>query len=320
MKLGRANSVLEPPNPALPALLAEGELDLLQLDYDPPPVGTSTTTPFDQLRALHKHFYLEPSLRMITNAGSGNVLAYVEAIGAYLREHDDAGMPITAVRGDNILPRLAELAAAGISLADEATGQPLVEIKQPLLAAQVELGAGPLATAWEEESRMIVAGCYDPAAPFIAAGRSTLEFAWDDYDTLAKVAMAAQVAKISPMIVEVLPPDVVTLRACAQETSNLSVLVEKMQTLAASEGFCFADVGCDVAELQLESIGFGGTSLSGILGRAPAETWRVRLTYAGSDVIDSGAGETRQTIVRWSRVPRDAIHVSVDTRPAAEWI
>ena len=320
MRLGRANSTNEPANLSLTALLAAGELDLLQLDYDPPLAGACTTTLSDQLRELHKHFYLEPSLRMITNAGGGNVIACVEAIGAYLREHGDAGLPITAVRGDNILPRLSELSAAGIPLADEATGEPLLNLGQPLLAAQVELGAGPLATAWEEDSRMIVAGCYDPVAPFIAASRSTLECAWDDYNILAKVAVAAQAARTLPTIAEVFPPDFVSLRSVPQETRDSLILSKEMQNLASGEGFCFADVECHVAELRLESIGFGGMSLSGISGRAPRETWRVRLTYAGSDVIDSGAGETRQTMVRWSQVPRDAIHVSVDTRPAAEWI
>ena len=111
-----------------------------------------------------------------------------------------------------------------------------------------------------------------------------------------------------------------TLRAVPQETYNPSNLTQEMRKLAAREGFCFADVECDIADLRLESIGFGRTRLSGITGQAPAETWRVRLTYAGSSVIDSGARAERQTIVRWSRVPRDAIHVSVDTRPAAEWL
>ncbi len=81
MRLARANSADDQTNPAITALAATGELDLLQLDYAWPAPSACSVAFLEQLRTLHKHFFLEPNLRQITNAGGGNVVACVEARG-----------------------------------------------------------------------------------------------------------------------------------------------------------------------------------------------------------------------------------------------
>ena len=317
MRLARANSTHARPAQALTALISAGELDLLQLDYLEPEARAYSAAFFEQFRTLHKHFYLEPSLRLVTNAGGGAVVACVERLGSYLREHGDLAMPITAVRGDNLLPRLSELTAAGIELVDESTGQPLREIKQPLLAAQVELGAGPLAAAWDEGSRMVVAGCYDPAAPFVAAAKAELPIVWDDYDALARVAVAAHAALLAPAIAELLAPDQLSLESLTPELLDADGLVRQLNELATSGHLLrHADVDCDISSLALRPAEFGGLTVTGVAGRKPAGSWRVRLTFATASVVDSSP----RTLVRWARVPRDAVHVSVDTRPASEWL
>lgn len=315
MKLARTSSVFNGTNPAITALAAAGDLDLLQLDYDLPATAVYCMGFLEQLRTLHKHFYLDPNLRLITNAGGGNVVACVEALGGYLREHDDSAMPITAVRGDNLLPRMSELAAAGVEFRDELTGESLLATKDPLLAAQVELGAGPLATAWEEGSRMIVAGCYDPAAPFVAAAKSNFELAWDDYDALATVAAAAYAGRLAPVIAEILDSCEMTLGLVARETLEPERLSRQMRKLADDERLLQADVVSDVSSLALLPTEFGDLRVAGVRGHKPAGSWRVRLTFAADLMVDCP-----RSVQRWTRVPRDAVNVSVDTRPAAEWL
>ena len=313
MRLARIRSTSDETNPAIPSLAASGELDLLQLDYNWSGPTEFCGTFFEQLRTLHKHFFLDPKLRLVTNAGGGNVVACAEALGGYLREHGDAGMPITAVRGDNLLPRLTELTAAGVELTDETTGQSLLEIKKPLLAAQVELGAGPLATAWDEDSRMIVTGCYDPTAPFVAAAKSTLQLTWNDYDVLAGVAVAAHAAQLGPAIVEISAPNEVTLEPAAQAALDPESLA---QQLPVEDGLLWhADVLSDVSTLALRLSEFGRLTVSGVRGQESTESWRVRLTFGAGPVVDSS-----RIVQRWARVPRDAVNVSVDTRPAADWL
>ncbi len=317
MRLARANAALYRSGLELATLVSAGELELLQLDYPEPEARAYSAAFFEQLRTLHKQFFLEPSLRLITNAGGGKVVACVERLGSYLREHGDAAMSITAVRGDNLLPRLSELTAAGIDLTDESTGQPLVDIKQPLLSAHVELGAGPLAAAWDEGSRMVIAGCYDPAAPFIAAAKAEFAVAWEDHDTLARFAVAAHAALVGQAIAEMLVPDQLTLGTLETEQLDAHGLVRKLSELT-TDGHLLrqADVDCDISALALSPAEFGGLSVAGLSGREPVGSWRVRLTFATGDMVDS----PRWTEVRWSRVPRDAVQVSVDTRPASEWL
>lgn len=317
MRLARANATLPRSSLDLATCVSDGQLDLLQLDYPEAEARVYSAAFFEQLRTIHKQFFLEPSLRLITNAGGGAVVACVERLGRYLQEHGDAAMQITAVRGDNLLPLLSELAAVGMELTDESTGQRLVEIKQPLLSAQVELGAGPLATAWNEGSRMVVAGCYDPTAPFIAAAKSELALAWEDCDTLARVAVAAHAALVGQTIAEILAPEQLTLETLGAEQPDPEGLVGQLSGLA-TDGHLLrhADVDCDISSLALSPKEFGRLAISGVSGREPTGTWRVRLTFATGDVVDS----RRRTEVRWSQVPRDAVHVSVDTRPASEWL
>jgi hypothetical protein len=316
LRLACVNSEDAKAGPAAVALAAGGELDLLQSDYSGE-VGAEYCASFlEQLRTLHKHFFLDPNLRLITNAGAGGVVPCVEALGSYLREHGDAAMPITAVRGDNLLPRLGELTAAGVELNDEITGQPLLSRDERLLAAQVELGAGPLATAWEEGSRMIVAGHYDPTAPFLGAAKSALQLAWEDYDALASVAIAAQAAQLAPAIVELYAANDITLQAAAEQLPAADVLVRQLQEQAASDALITqADLVSDLSALALEPTEFGGLRVTGGRGQKPTGTWRVRLTYSADGMVDSP-----QIVQRWARVPRDAVYVSVDTRPAAEWL
>lgn len=331
MRLARFNLACDQPNSAVNALAATGELDLLQLDCQGSASPRSSAAFFQHLRTLHKHFYLDPQLRLITNAGSGNVWSCVETLGQYLREHDDAGMPITAVRGENLLPWLSELTSEGVEFVDETTGDSLLAVEQPLHAAQVELGAGPLATAWEEGSRMIVAGCYDPVAPFVGAVKAELNLAWDDYDTLAGAAVAAQAAWLTPAIVEILAPGKVTMEPADQRTLDPVILLQRLRELATSDALLpQTDVVSDLSSTTLNLVEFGRLRLTGSRGQEPSGSWRVRFTFADEGVVDvpepqetadhDSASALPRIVEHWAHVPRDAVNVSVDTRPAAEWL
>ena len=201
MRLARVVSAYDQRNPALDRLVKTAELDVLQLDYVWPNVLPNICSPdsryasglLQQMQTLHKTIFLDPKLLLITNAGGGDPRGCVEALAEYLCEHGDAKLPVTAIRGDNVLPCLEELMAAGIELKDIATGTTLHELKQSPLAAQVELGAGPLAIAWDDGARLVVAGCYDLAAPMIATAVSALGWSWDQTNLLAVASTFSQV-------------------------------------------------------------------------------------------------------------------------------
>jgi hypothetical protein len=101
---------------------------------------------------------------------------------------------MSAVRGSNVLPILEMLVAEGVDLSNADDGTPWGELRAPILAADLRLGAGPIATAIADKARVIVAGHYDGAAPAIAHAVTSHHWSWQDYRRLAAAAVAARVA------------------------------------------------------------------------------------------------------------------------------
>lgn len=308
MRLSRTNANEQSGLSSTIDLLATGDLDLLQLDFKHSADGELEKWFLEALQNIHKFFFLDPKLRLITNAGGKNVTARVESLGKYLREHGDSQMPITAVRGDNILARLPELLADGLQFVDQASGEPIAAKSHGILSAQVLLGAGPLATALADDSRMIVAGSYDRAAPFLAAGVALGEIAWDEHDALSQLAVAAEVSSLTASVTELSAIGGLTLQPRMSEPLALS---EALAELKNARSLAFSDVSCDFANLDLVPQEHHKWSLDGIVGTAPTGEWQVRFILEESD------GSRREC---YSSIPRDAIPLSVDTRPAAEWL
>jgi len=281
MRFARVLSAHDQPDPAIDALVVAAELDVLQLDYQGPdcwPLDANrrplrsrghAAAFLQQLCGLHKTLYLDPRLHVVTNAGGGNTIDCVELLGQFLCEHGDSELLMTAVRGDNVLPRIEELLAEGLELNNRSTGAPLVDLQRPILAAQIQLGAGPFATALDEGSRIVVAGCYDPAAPLIAAGVHHFRWNWDRFDALAGAAVAAQLGGW-PKVLELHNDGSATL-----ETSS-----EGKPFSFAGNLLQHADVCCETAALQFEPTDYGPWRVTGASGSRPSGQWPLALIYA----------------------------------------
>jgi len=86
----------------------------------------------------------ERNIKLITNGGGVNPLAARDAIAQIARELGVSGLKIGIVLGDDILDRIDELIAAGYEMRHMETGQPIREIRDRLLSANVYLGAFPI--------------------------------------------------------------------------------------------------------------------------------------------------------------------------------
>ncbi len=281
MRLARVISTHVQRNPALDRLVETAGLDVLQLDYvwpHPTPDGPKYAVGLlHQLQTLHKTLFLDPHLHLITDAGAGDPRACVEAVAEYLCEHGDAKLPLTAIRGANVLPCLEELMAEGVELRDIATGMTLQELTQPIVAAQVELGAGPLATAWNEGSRFVVAGCYDLAAPMIATAVSALRWSWDQVDKLAELAVAAHLPET---VVEINQNSRLTVRAQASTEIDTYQLRWRLLETADDEGwFRHADVGCQIRKFELQEQSPDAYTITDVNGFAASGDWMLRIAY-----------------------------------------
>ena len=270
-------------------LLKRAELDLLQLDYHWParwPCSTgdrktpwkSWATGFsDQWRKLHKSIYLEPDLKLVTHAGGGDLMGCMEALAQFLVDHGNADLPIAAVRGGNLLP-----------LVDEWMPRDLLKSGNGILAAQWQIGGGPLATALAEGARIVVTSDYDSTAPLTAMAVARGLCVWENYAMLGELAVAAQltnvVVEVGPTeCVEVLPIDG-TL--CVNPRTNPETV--------------YADVSVDRTSATWESLGQSRFHLQGVQGKPPTGNWQVRVVedagYQGAILVECDDTDSREII------------------------
>jgi hypothetical protein len=304
----RAENDLAPAG--LAELVAAGELDLLQLDYERPrfaPVAAmhpelpEQAASFDAaLRCVARTLFLEPTFRVTTNAGWSNSYQTAERAAAILVELGCPETPVAAVRGSNILPILDDLLAGGVRLDNVETGAPLRTLREPILAADVEFGGGPLATALAEGARVIVAGNYDGAAPLLAAALHAGNWTWKQLDLLASAAAAARASLWShrhagDWLSEISKLAAAHGRPRVQLSPRGEFTVDLGHPLDAADAEAFrqwltspkgklrthehADVAWDATGATVELAGPTQLRVRGIIGAKSDDSWRLKILY-----------------------------------------
>jgi hypothetical protein len=112
---------------------------------------------------------------LITNGGGLNPIGAAEMVRDTAAKMGLSGLKIAAVTGDDILPRIPELLAAGEPLAHMETGEKLADSPNQMWAtANVYLGAAPIVEALQGGADIVITGrVADPClylAPLIAHG------------------------------------------------------------------------------------------------------------------------------------------------------
>lgn len=126
----------------------------------------------------------ERGVTVIVNAGGINPAGCAEAVRAVCRE---AGvtLPVGVVAGDDLLPRLDALRAAGAAL-DHMDGERRYdEIAGRVVAANAYISARPVVEALRGGARIVVTGRTTDAALILAPLVHEFGWAWDDWDRLA---------------------------------------------------------------------------------------------------------------------------------------
>lgn len=284
MLFARVTSAFDCKNPCIDQLVESSGLDTLQLDYQFPhtrvPHDESRATSFAagflaQIHTLHKWLYLDTALRVITNAGGHNTRGCVENLANFLCTHDSANLPITSVRGDNALAMIDALMADGHKLENIDTGQPLHELHQPLVTAQIELGAGPIKTALDEGSRVIISGCYDTTAPLIATAANSTSLNWQQFDKIAQLAVASQLDQTIVSIDEQLNIDLSPQPASDQIEQYPAHSVNTHNTQLTR----YADVCVQTLPPSQQTTNHQTPTSIPVSGEAPTGNWLLRATY-----------------------------------------
>ena len=134
---------------------------------------------------------LDRGIRVVSNAGGLDPAGCAEAV-AEVADRLGLSPTIATVNGDDLLPRLAELAEAGHGLADFETGEPFAG-QDGLITANAYLGCWGIVEALGQGADIVITGRVTDAA--VVCGPAAWHHGWarDDWDRLAGAVVAGHV-------------------------------------------------------------------------------------------------------------------------------
>jgi hypothetical protein len=134
----------------------------------------------------------ERGIGVIANAGGINVTACGDRIAEACAARRVAPV-LGMVQGDDLLPRLDDLLAAGVPFDNMDDGRALAPMRQQVVAANAYLGAWPIAQALAAGARIVITGRTTDAALTLAPIVHELGWDWTDFDRLAAGTVAGHV-------------------------------------------------------------------------------------------------------------------------------
>ena len=134
---------------------------------------------------------LDRGIRVVSNAGGLDPDHCAEAV-AEVAARLGLSPTIAYVNGDDLIPRLDDLLAAGVDLPDMATGEPLADPGR-FVSANAYLGCWGIVDALERGADIVVTGRTTDAA--IVCGPAAWHHGWEreDWDALAGAVVAGHV-------------------------------------------------------------------------------------------------------------------------------
>jgi hypothetical protein len=193
---------------------------------------------------------LSRGIKVVSNAGGLSPRGCAEAV-ADLAARLGLDPVIGYVDGDNLMPRLAELRAAGADFAHIDTGEPLGDA--PVLTANAYLGGWGIADALARGADIVITGRVTDAA--LTVGPAAWRHGWrrDDWDALAGAVIAGHVIECG-----------------AQATGGNFAFFTEVPGLERP-GFPIAEVAADGSSVITKHPGHGGM--------VSAETVTAQLLY-----------------------------------------
>jgi hypothetical protein len=283
--------------------LAELTMSILALQKQRDPHSGYAADFLDVLERLCPVLQAQPKLKIVTNAGGMNPAACAARARTLL---DRAGLKdrITAiVAGDDLLPQLDPLLAAGHTLTNLDTGKPLASVRDRVVSANAYLGARPIVTALEVGASIVITGRVADAS--LTLGPAIYEFGWDreDWNRLSAGTVAGHLiecgaqatgglwsnwqeapdmANVGYPIAEIdatgavwitKPPD--TGGSVNRETISEQLLYE----VGDPAGYLTPDVTADFTSVALQQAGRDVVLLEGARGKPATDTYKVSIAY-----------------------------------------
>lgn len=249
---------------------------------------------------------IERGIKVVANAGGVNPDSCAAFLGEVVKKLGLSGsVRIGVVKGDDIMPRLAEFSGESGGLANMETGEPLSSILDQVQSANVYFGAAPIADALSQGTQIVVTGrCTDTG---LTLGPLIHEFGWrlDDWDRLAAGTIAGHIIEcgaqctggncqdnwksipdlwdIGYPIVEAGENGTFNVTKHTGTGGRISVPGVKEQLvyeMGDPKNYITPDCVADFTTIQLTQAGPDNVAVTGIKGKPSTEFYKVSISYA----------------------------------------
>ncbi len=244
---------------------------------------------------------LDQGIKVVSNAGGLDPDHCAEAV-AQVAETLGLAPKIAYVNGDNLLPRMAELTAAGIDIVDLETGDPVADVDY--ISANAYLGCWGIVEALKAGADIVITGRATDAA--IVCGPAAWHHGWSrsDFDQLAGAVVAGHIIECGTQatggnysffteldgmghvgfpIAEVAADgsSVITKHAGTGGGVTIGTVTSQLLYEIGSPAYLGPDVTARFDTIKLEEVGRDRVLVSNTKGEAPPSTLKVSMNHWG---------------------------------------
>jgi hypothetical protein len=272
--------------------LAELTMAILQKDRQRDPTLGYTRDVVPVMREMLPHC-AKTGIKLITNAGGINPRGAAAAILPIARELG-LNVKVATVTGDDVLPQISALAAAGALQPLGADPLPSADALGRLVFANAYLGAAPILQALNAGADVVLTGRTTDTAQYLAAAAHALGWKLNDLDRAAQGVIAGHLLECTAQatggnfsgawweveglenigypIAEVFEDGSFIVSKTPGSGGRVSVDTLREQLLYEihdPRNFISPDVIIDLTTVRLEDVGVDQVRVSGASGKAP---------------------------------------------------